>query len=216
MQSRFIIGKFPTFGPVTARLVEYGFALLHNDHKGHIAEPLAFLSIMKWFETQGLLKPGSNLQLRLGREIRGCLYLLRQLRYPVPFTTIFDFHDRCTPSWANEQARIVPRLDNVDVALDLPGGALLNLVHHASCIEEVIDWIDNPDTASVLFVTNNLFGPNVLARCHSSSLTNTTVPPRTVLLMGQLESHTVVDALTSLNRDQWFKRKVCYFNSLLS
>jgi hypothetical protein len=109
------------------------------------------------------------------------LYLLRQLRYPVPFTTVFDFHDRGTPSWANEKAHVVACLDNVNVAVDLLGGAPLNpgrsVVHYASCIEEVIDWIDNPDTASALLITSHLFGPDVMARCRSSSSTNTTVPP---------------------------------------
>jgi hypothetical protein len=59
------------------------------------------------------------------------------------------------------------------------------VVHYASCIEDIIDWIDRLDTASVLLVANPLFGPDVMARCHSSS-SNTTVPPRKVLLMGQL------------------------------
>jgi hypothetical protein len=152
------------------------------------------------------------------------LFLLRRLRYSVPLTTIFDFHDRCTPSWANEEAEIVARLDNGDVTADLLGGAPLNpglsVVDYASCIGEVIDWIDNPDNASVLLVTSNLFGPDVMARCRLSPLT--TVTPRTVLLMGQSKSYTtgnkasldattVADSLTSLHRDHWFKKEVCHF-----
>ena len=194
---------------------------------------------MKWLETQDTSKLQFNLGSRLSREdSRGNayeealnLFLLRKLRCPVPFTTIFDFHDRCTPSWVNEKAHIVARLDNVDVTVDLLGGAPLNpglsVVHYASCIKEVTNWIDNPDTASVLLITSHLFGPDVMARCRLSSLTNTTVLPRTVLLMGQLKSYTagnkaslgattVAEALTSLHRDHWFKQEVCYFVSLLS
>ena len=221
------------------KLVEYGIAHLRNEQKGHIVEPLAFLSVMKWLDTQKLFNLQSNIGSRLGcEESRGRafeeavnLYLLRQLHYPVSFTTIFDFHDRCTPSWANETARIVARLDGVDVPVDLLGGVPLNsalsVVHYAGTIEEVIDWIDNPDTASVLLVASNLFGPDVLARCQLSPSTNTTVSRRSVLLMGQfksctvgnkesLSSTTVADALDSLHRDHWFPGSVCYFASLLS
>jgi hypothetical protein len=189
---------------------------------------------MKWFETQDNFNLQMNLRERLGRqESRGNtfeevmnLYLLRQLRYPVPFTTIFDFHPRCTPSWANKKACIVARLDKAHVPVDLLGGPPLNpalsAVHYASCIQEVIDWIDDPDTASVLLVTCDLFGPDVMARCQSSLPTF-----RSVLLMGQLKFYTtgnnaslgattVANALTSLHRDHWFKQEVCYFVSLLS
>jgi hypothetical protein len=88
------------------------------------------------------------------------------------------------------------------------------VVHHASSIEDTIDWIDNPDTASTLLIPSHLFGPDVMARCRLSS-SNTTV-----LLMGQFKSCTVgikesLDAetlalsLTSLHPDHWFKEAVC-------
>jgi hypothetical protein len=196
---------------------------------------------MKWLETRKILNLQSNIGSRLSREeSRGKafeetmnLFLLRQLHYPVSFTTIFDFHDRFTPSWASEEARIVARRDGVDVPVDLLGEAPLNpalsVVHHAESIEEVIDWIDDPDTASVLLVPGTLFGPDVMARCQlsPSTSTNTTVSRRTVLLMGQFKSYTVgnkasLDAKTvakglkSLHPDHWFKTSVCYFASLLS
>jgi hypothetical protein len=143
VQSHSLDGKSPTYGPVTVKLVEYGIARLRNEHEGHIVEPLAFLSLMKWLETQDKFKRLINLRSRPSREeSRGKafeavdLYLLRQLCYSVPFSTIFDFHDRCTPYWANETASIVARLDKVDVAVDLLGEAPLNpglsVVHYAS------------------------------------------------------------------------------------
>jgi hypothetical protein len=190
---------------------------------------------MKRLQAQGHLNLQANLRLRLGNEPArgsafeaGILYLLRALHYPVPFTTVFDF--RCTPSWANEMAHIVARLDKVDVAVDVLGGAPekpgLRVVHHASCIEDILDWIDKLDTAPVLLIPSHLFGPDVMVRCHSSS-SNTTVPPRNVLLMGQFKSYTdgnkasldaetVVEALTSLHPDHWFRQAVCYLVSLLS
>jgi hypothetical protein len=129
VQSHLLKGHSPTYGPVTARLVGYEIARLREEHKGQIVEPLAFLSLMRWLQGQRHLNLETNLRLRLGNESdRGSvfeeiviLYLLRTLRDPVPFTTVFDF--RCTP-WAEEMAHIIARLDKVDVAVDVLGGAL--------------------------------------------------------------------------------------------
>jgi hypothetical protein len=237
VQSHLLKGISPTYGPVTDRLVEYGIARLREGHKGQIIEPLAFLSLMKWLETEERLSIEANLRLRLGNEVaRGGafeevvnLYLLRALRYPVPFSMVFDFRPGCTPPWADEVAHIVARLDNVDVDVSVgkaPMNPGLRVVHYASCIEDIIDWIDRLGTASVLLVASHLFGPDVMARCNSSP-TNTTVPLRKVLLMGQVKSYTAgnntslrantaAEALTSLHRDHWFKQAVCYIVSLLS
>ena len=78
-------------------------ARLREGHKGEIVEPLAFLSVMKWLEQTNNLSEEARLQLRLADpaargsafEEVGILYLLRALRYPVPFNTVFDF--RITP-----------------------------------------------------------------------------------------------------------------------
>ena len=53
----------PTYGPVTAKLVECGIVRLREGHKGHIIEPLAFLSLMR-------LKTPSNANLQLDASIR--------------------------------------------------------------------------------------------------------------------------------------------------
>jgi hypothetical protein len=92
---------------------------------------LMFLSLMRWLQGQGHLNLEANLRLRLGNELArggafeevGIPYLLqvRALRYPVPFTTAFDF--RCTPSWADEMAHIVARLHKDDAAVDVLRGA---------------------------------------------------------------------------------------------
>jgi hypothetical protein len=89
------------------------------------------------------------------------------------------------------------------------------VVDYASSIEETIDWLDKPDNASALLIPSHLFGPDVMARCRSTSSN------RTVLLMGQFKSYTsgnkeslnaetVVKALTSLQPDHWFKQAVCF------
>jgi hypothetical protein len=123
-------------------------------------------------------------------------------------------------------AHIVACLDKADVAVDSLGGGTpedpgLSVAHYASGIEDIIDWIDKLDTASVLLIPSELFGPDVMARCRSSSSN------RNVLLMGQLKSctvgnnasldaKTVAGALTSLHPDHWFKQAVCYLVSLLT
>jgi hypothetical protein len=228
VQSHLIKGQSPTNGPVTVQLVAYGIARLREDHKGKIVEPLAFLSLTKWLQTQGRLDLQANLRIPLDNELAcgsgfeevGVLYLLRALRYPVPFTTVFNF--QCTPSWADEKAHIVARLNGVDVAIDVlgekPENPGLGVVHYASSIEEIIDWIEQLDTASEILIPSHLFGPDVMARCHSSSSN------RNFLLMGQftagdqssLDAGTVAEALASLHPNHWFKEVVCHLVSLFS
>ena len=233
VQSHLLKGQSPTYGPVTERLVEYGIARLcveYGKHKGQIVEPLAFLSIMRWLQTQNYLNLQANLRLRLGHESArgsaleevGILYLLRALRGGVCFSSVFDF--QCTPSWANEMAHIVAHLDNVDVDVDVIGEARKNLglsvVQFAGNIDDIMDWIDK-DTASAILVPSDQFGPDIMARCHSSPSNET------VLLMGQFKSYTVgnkaslaakttAEALTSLHPNHWFTQAVCYLVSLLS
>ena len=55
VQSHLLQGESPTFGPVSAGLVEYGIARLREGHEGQIVEALAFLSLMKWLETTNRL-----------------------------------------------------------------------------------------------------------------------------------------------------------------
>ncbi|KAM6498778.1 hypothetical protein JOM56_006726, partial [Amanita muscaria] len=176
VQSHLTRGAPPTFGPVTVRLVEYGIARLRNRHSGQIVEPLAFLSLMKWLEDQPTVNLRTNIRSRLAnQESPGpayeelvILYLLRVLRYPVPFSTIFQFHGT-PPRWADEMARIVGRLDGTDVAVDVLGNAPenpgLDVVHYAAGIEDVLKWIENSTTAMpAVLVPNNLFGPDVMVR----------------------------------------------------
>ena len=91
---------------------------------------------MRWLQGHGHLNLEVNL---LGNESArgsalqevGILYLLRALCDPDPFTMDFDF--QYAASWAKEMAYSIARLDNVDAAVDVLGGALenpdLNVVH---------------------------------------------------------------------------------------
>jgi hypothetical protein len=170
---------------------------------------------MKWLENQPTVNLQTNIRLRLAvQSSRGdayeelvVLYLLRALRYPVPFSTIFQFHGT-PPQWADESAQIVGRLDGTSVAVDVLGKAPQNpglgVVHYAADIKDVLEWIQNPTTMPAVLVPHILFGPNIMVRCGD------------VLLMGQLKSYTegnndaktISYALTSLRPDHWFKKSV--------
>ena len=148
--------------------------------------------------------------------------------YPIPFGTIFHLHN--TPVWVNDIAQIVGRLDGTDVAVDVlgepPENPGLGVVHYATGVEDVIRWIETPATAPAVLITTHLFGPDVMIRCSSSPL-NSTITSTNVLLMGQfksftdgnkesLDAGTTSHALTSLDRDHWFKQTVCQLASSLS
>ena len=234
MQSHLTQGKSPTFGPVTARLVEYGLAHLRVEHKGHIVEPLAFLSLMRWLLNQDDANLQTNLESRLAfQDSRGpayeeliILYLLRTLRYPVPFSAIFNFYN--PPVWANDMVQIVGCLDGNSIAVDVLGPAPQNpglSVVYAADIDDVIRWIQTTTTAPAVLVATHLFGPDVIIRCSSPSL-NSTDEPRINFLIGQLKSYTqgnkesldagtTSHALTSLHPDQWFKKAVSHLAPLL-
>ena len=232
MQSHLITRKSPTFGFVNVRLVEYGLARLRDEHKGQIVEPLAFLSLMRWFQNQDNAKLETNTRFRLAFEpSRGAayeelmtLYLIRMLRHPVPFSTIFNFHN--TPVWADDMGQIVGCLDGMDVIGDTPENPSLGVVHYATGVEDIIRWIENPDTASAVLISTDLFGPDVMLRCRSAP-SNSTVACTKVFLMGQfkswtdgnkesLDAGTITHALTSLHRDHWFKQTVCHLVLSLS
>lgn len=233
MRSHVINGQSPKYGPVTARLVEYGIACLRKEHEGHIIEPLAFLSVMQWLQTHTSTNLSAELRLQAGDpDSRGSAFeratvldLLRRLRNPVPLSTIFDFHPEHRPPWANEEAHIVARLDGADVSVDIIGDApqnpALGVVCYGRTIDDIIRWIEGPDPAPVILIPTILFGPDVLARVKLSS--STSIP----ILMGQLkpftngnkeslDAPTLSDALTSMHPNHWFKKAVRQLVLLLS
>jgi hypothetical protein len=215
-------GESPTFGQTIPQLVEYGIARLCSNHKGQIVEPLAFLSLLKWLETQPTLTLEAGLQIQLGTEFsRGddyeqlvILYLHRALQHPTRLSAIFKFHG-AVPLWADKPTQIIGYINKTPVAVDILGEALsfqapqnlgLSVVQYAANISEVIEWIENPTTA--VLVPTILFGPDVLVWCDD------------VLLMGQVKSYTtgnedsldaqtITHALTSLHPDHWFEKSVC-------
>ena len=142
---------------------------------------------MKWLETQGL-DLESNSRLRLGTqelafEEAVMLYLLRILRHPTPLSTVFDFRG-ARPDWADVPAQIVGRLGGNDVivgeTIENPG---LGVVHYAESIQDIVDWIENLDSAPAVLVPHRNFGPDFVIRCKVNSIV--------VILLAQLKSYWV-------------------------
>jgi hypothetical protein len=191
-------------------------------------EALAFLSLLKWLQNQDYPILETNHHSWLINKELIILNLLRMLRCPVPFSTIFNFHN--TPAWANDMVQIVGCLDGMDVAVDVLGEVPkipgLGVVHYAAGVEDVIRWIEAPDTAPAVLVSTNLFGLDIMLRCRSAS-SNSTVASTKCFLMGKLKSFTDIGneesvnagtvscALTSLARDHWFIQTVCQLASSL-
>jgi len=230
-----IKGESPSYGPVPAKLVEYGIARLRNTidaHVGEIVEPLAFLSAIQWFEAHDITKLSADMRLRAGDgNSRGyafenavVLYLLRSLAKPVSLDTIFHFLPGFTPSWADEKAQIqvVARLGGAHIPVDIMGKAPQNpglcVVQYAETIKDIINWIETLDPAPAILIPSHLFGPDVLLKVKLWS--ESTAEFRIVIVMAQLKSYTqgnkatpdpttLSKALTSLHPEHWFKRSVC-------
>jgi len=222
VQSHLTRKQPPSFGPVAVEMVEYGIARLRDDdHKGEIIEPLAFMSLLRWLENKELNNVLTKLRNKLAfQESRGVayeelvvLYLLRRLRYPVPLSAIFNFHGTA-PLWANVPVQIVGRLDGVIVPVDIlgesPRNPRLGGVCVAANVEDVINWFVKPRTASPILLAPDLFGPDVIARVSTETMS------KEIIVMGQAKSYTIGNnenlsaavtsgALNSLDEDHWFK-----------
>ena len=223
-----ITGNRPIFGPVNAKAVEYGIARFREDDlKGHIVEPLAFLSLVTWLENSLHMDINTMIRSPLAySSLRGSafeeliiLHLFRSFCRPVPLDAIFEFHGT-TPSWRAGLAQIVGRVDGKYVPVRiLSDDTWLNpklaVVHYAENIKEVLDWLEvsgSPSAPAVL-IPGNLSGPDIMAWVEING--------RRVLLMGQmksylagnvhsLDSETMVKAFQSLHPDHWFKSSVCF------
>lgn len=227
LQSHLTRGKTPTFGPVSLKFVEYGLARLREDlggHHGQIIEPLAFLSLMRWLQyppisdTQPANSLITNIQSRLASPpSRGyaleevvILYLLRTLRIPVPFNTVFKFHGT-PPSWADNMAQISGRLEGKPVPVSILEGKPQNpglcAVQYGDTIQDILNWVNNWNNAVAVLVPCTSFGPDIMVWCGK------------VLLMGQVKSYLkgnadntlgaepMSKALESLQEDHWFENK---------
>jgi hypothetical protein len=135
----------------------------------------------------------------------------------MPFNTIFNFHSS-PPPWADEIAQIIACLNDEDVAIDIIGETPMNpalrFVYYAATMEDIISWVETLSTASLVLVSTNDFGPDVLVQLGD------------VILMAQLKSHMkgeknsldttmMSKALNSLHPDHWFKKFMTVFPLIL-
>ena len=126
-------------------------------------KPLAFLSIVRWFETQENLSLETYLRHPLAdKEFRGhgvvILFLLRTFCRPTVLSDVLKFHG-AVPEWADMKARIVGRIEGKEVAVNVlenpPRYPSLGVVYYAKTIE---------DRQSVL-VPAHLSGPDAIIKC---------------------------------------------------
>jgi len=229
VQSRLTRGVPPSFGHVSVRLVEYGIARLVDRNNGQIIEPLAFVSFLKWLQTQEHHKIGTNIGTRsaysdsrgLAYEELVIIYLRRTLQYPMRLDTIFDFHGTA-PSWAHGLAQIVGHLGRTSVPVDVLGEAPLNPglgeIYFAETPEDIIHWLDCANDTPPILLPTHLFGPDIMVRMEVETVSpsNETLTME-VIGMGQDKSKTVgntvslnagtmSEALASLNEDHWFQK----------
>ena len=142
VQSHLIKKSTPTFRPLAHKHIEYGIAHLRDDHQGEIIEPLAFLSIVRWLETQKDLCLENNLRHPLadidycGHAFEGVviLFLLRTFCRPTVLSTVFKFHGTF-PNWAHTKTQIAGRLEGGYVPVNVleipPRYPLLGVVYYA-------------------------------------------------------------------------------------
>jgi hypothetical protein len=212
----------PTYGPVTHRLVEYGVAQLRGNFTGQIREPLALVSLVRWFQKQEGFRLENSIRMRLA-DPDSCgsafeelivLYITKQFRHPVRIDEVFKFHGT-RPAWASHAAQLVRRIgenqfEPVDLDTQQPVTPGTGVAYYASTVEEVIQWITQSTTGWCL--PGDLFGPDLLAWMLLSS-------GEVVLLMVQDKSYlsgnkdsvaakTATAAVRSLTPGHWFKKAV--------
>jgi len=98
VQSHLTQSSCPTYGFLVSKHIEYGIARLRKDHEGQIIEPLVFLSIVTWLETQDDVCLDTNLQHQLahqhshvyGYEELVILYLVRTFSQPAALSVSFS------------------------------------------------------------------------------------------------------------------------------
>ena len=227
VQSHLIKKSTPTFGPLAHKHVEYGIAHLRDDHQGEIIEPLPFLSIVRWLETQKDLCLENNLShLLADTEYRGhafegvvILFLLRTFCRPTVLSTVFKFCGTI-PDWADALTQIAGRLqDGVEVpvnVLEIPWRyPSLGVVYYAHTIEDIIRWFKESPAPSVLLPTN-LFGPDIIIKCFDGLHLLGQVKSCLEGNINEIDATTTAHALNSLNPTKWFTTMVCLSDSLLS
>ena len=226
VQSHLIKKSTPTFGPLGHRHVEYGIAHLRNDHQGEIIEPLAFLSIVRWLETQKDLCLENNLRHPLadtdyrGHAFEGLviLFLLRTFCRPTVLSSVFKFHGT-VPKWADMMAQIAGCIKGEEVPVNVleipPRYPSLGVVYYADTIEDIIRWFKESPALSVL-VPTHLFGPDIIIKCFGGLHLLGQVKPCLEGNINEINATTTADAINSLNPTKWFTTVVCRPGSLLS
>jgi hypothetical protein len=214
----------PTFGPVMANLVELGIARLREDFMGDISEPLALVSLVRWFHDQPGFSLENGIRSRLADPAsRGSafeelmvFYFTKKFRQPTCINEVFQFYGT-QPDWASQTAQLVCSVHGSYKPVDLdtrePLIPATGVARYASSPNEVIQWLEDPSAGWCL--PGDMGGPDLLAWLSLSS-------GKRVLLMVQEKSYlsgnrhtvfakTAAEAVHSLTTDRLFHTSVCSF-----
>ncbi|KAG8845013.1 hypothetical protein FRB91_002127 [Serendipita sp. 411] len=150
-------------------LVEYGLARFIDEEDFCIDEPLALVSIVRHFESNGFTRVGNlrrNLQVDLGGTFEDItLYAItRLLRDWKPLNKVFLFHDE-TSVLASKRGRVVARTSSgkflpFDIISEQPVVPSGGIATSASNPSEVKDWIEHGTTGWCL--PGIYMGPDLL------------------------------------------------------
>jgi len=165
-------GDPPMWWSEQESLVEYGVArFVHEGEKSRVAveEPLALISIMRYFERNSRTLEGHVrrcLQDAQGMALEEAvlLALTRLLQNQRSLSSIFNFYGE-SPSWASQSAQIVARNSSSNFeafAIDGPRAIASRFAFTAKDPEDVQCWLESGQAAWC--IPGFKMGPDVMAR----------------------------------------------------
>ena len=181
-------------------LVEYGIARFLKEESAHevaVEEPLAVISIIQYFRSNGCTLEGNirnRLQHNPGMALEEAvlLALTRLLQNERVLMGIFEFYGQ-RPLWALRTAQIVARDTSGSFrpfSIDDPGSISSALACNAETLEDVTRWLREGKEAWC--IPGNLMGPDLMARVRLSN--------KEVLLL-VIQGKCLTDGLESLGAD---------------
>ncbi|PVF96380.1 hypothetical protein CPB86DRAFT_874942 [Serendipita vermifera] len=163
-------GSYPMWYYDKQTLVEYGLARFPEEGKVEIVEPLAIISIIRYFESKGRTITRNILQSL--QDNKGTAFeeavlwaMTRLLRGQYRLTDILEFKGPA-PDWASCTAQIVARSSNQFVDFDIITQQLdwsgNSIAIRAITVDQVTSWLKTGEAGWCL--PGPLMGPDLMAR----------------------------------------------------
>jgi hypothetical protein len=169
-------GKYPTWFTKWETMVEYGLGRFIAKERAVVDEPLALVSVVRYFESNNLTlshKIRGSIQEAKGKAFEDLLLvaITKLLRNPQPLNDCVQFHPPA-PDWAPCTAQIVARnssgdfepFDIVDDELSVPSHGISC---HAESADDVKSWLESGEAGWC--IPGNLMGPDLMTRVQLSN-----------------------------------------------